>query len=116
MQPDDHTTVEAEAELTEIDLDTVFGAGEQAVNPTRPLTDEETLDLRVLVDELAEMWERREQIRDEQPVDVGPNGQEVFADEADDVAVRRFQRLDEQIAQTMLANQGLLIHRLMNSL
>jgi hypothetical protein len=115
MQSDDHTTVEATAELASGDLDTVVGADEQTVEPTRSLTEEETLQLRVLVDELGELWERRERIRHEQPVDVGPDGQEVFADEADDVAIRRFQRLDEQIAQTMLANQGLLIRRLVSS-
>jgi len=108
----DTTTVHAEAELTEVDTETLLEMSEEQ-DPLRPLADAEELDVRVVVAELAELWAKRERIRHEQPTDVRGD-EEVFAEDADELAVRQFQRADEQIAQLMLEQQDLVIRQLVS--
>lgn len=83
--------------------------------PLMELDEDEMLECRVVTAELAELWQRRERIRSEQPTAAGLDGEEIFAEDADELAVRRFQRTDEQIAQLVLSNQGLVIRALVAS-
>lgn len=110
----DESVVEAEASLTSADMEALFNGNVES-DPTAPLNDEEMLDIRVLTAELASQWETRESLRTSQPTTIGPNGEEIFAEDADEMAVRRFQRTDEQIAQMLLGNQGLIIRYLVDS-
>lgn len=111
-------TVEATAQLTSVDADSVFMSEtddtgvDMSGQADSPLGVDEHLELRVLVQELAELWERREAIRQEQPLDVGPNGEEYFGTDADEMAVRLFERVDENIARILFENQGLIIEYL----